>query len=256
MIPASRRTAIKDYIIEKKSITVTELSGIFNVTDETIRKDLKFLEEQGVLVKTYGGAFIQEGTLNDINVSVRVDNYKENKALIAQEAIKLINNGDSVIFDSSTTTYQIAMAAKDKRISVVTNSLLIGNCLVPNENIKLFSIGGELSRTHMCFFGKDTENTIKKYYADKAFVSCRSLDIEHGITDSNDDIAEIRRIILNHAKEIYLVVDHTKFNKASFVKVGNFEQITGLITDQPLDEQWLDFLNSKKIKVFVPENGI
>ncbi len=253
MLPMVRRNKTKDILKEKKNVTVTELSEKFKVTEETIRKDLKLLEQEGFLVKTYGGAFVQEGTLNDITVSIRKESYQENKILIAQQAIKLIDNGDSVFLDSSTTAYQIALALKNKRITVATNSLLICDCLSSANNVDLVMTGGILSRPHMSFIGKDAANTIGRYYFDKAFLSCRSVSLEHGITDSNDEIAEVRRLVLSRAHGVFLVVDHTKFNKTSFVNIGGLQQVSAIITDKPLEKKWKDHLDSKNIKVFVPE---
>lgn len=252
MLAASRRSSIKELLTEKKSVTVSELSELFEVTDETIRKDLKSLEQQGFLVKTYGGAFIQEGTLNDIIISVRSGAFVESKAIIGHLASKLISNGDSVFLDCSTTAYHIALAVRNMRITVVTNSLTIGNCLASIKDIHLIVIGGNLNRTHMSFNGRDAQHAIERYHLDKAFISCRSVSMEHGITDSNDEVAEIRSLILDHANEVYLIADHTKFNKTSFVNIGSFERISGVITDLPLDMRWKDFLQAKTIAVYAP----
>jgi DeoR/GlpR family transcriptional regulator of sugar metabolism len=252
MLAASRRSSIKELLTEKKSVTVLELAELFEVTDETIRKDLKALEQQGFLVKTYGGAFIQEGTLNDVLISVRSGAFVESKAIIGKLASKLISNGDSVFFDCSTTAYHIAQAVKDMRITVVTNSLTIGNCLASIKDINLILIGGSLNRTHMSFQGRDALQTISRYHMDKAFISARSLCIEHGITDSNDEVAEIRRTILDHANEVFIIADHTKFNKTSFVSIGNFERVSGIITDILPDERWINFLNGKRVAVYAP----
>lgn len=252
MLAVSRRNAIMELLTEKKNVTVIDLAKLFSVTDETIRRDLKLLEQQGLLVKTHGGAFIQDGATNDINISIRDGAYLDCKEKIAQESVKLIRNGDSIFLDCSTTAYHIASAIKHKRLTVITNSLKIANILSGFDNIRLIVMGGVLNRTHMCYVGQNTIQNLSNYYVDKAFISCRSLSIEHGVTDSNESIAEVRTLILNHANSVYLIADYTKFNKTSFVNIGSFQRITGLITDRPLSEEWIDCLNANNVSYYFP----
>lgn len=253
MLPIARRNSIKDIITEKKSVTVTELTKMFNVTDETIRRDLKLLEEQGFLVKTHGGAFIQDGVENDIDISIRGCAFLDSKIKIAQIAMKLINNGDSIFLDCSTTSLQIAKAVVNMRLTVITNSIFIINQLSAYENIRLIAIGGTLNKTHMCFTGKSAIQTLKNYFVDKAFISCRSLSIKHGITDSNEAISEIRSLLLNQSNNIYLVADYSKFNKTSFISIGKFSDITGVIVDQSLNEEWQNVLSKNHVELYFPQ---
>ncbi len=253
MLAVSRRNAIMDLLTEKKNVTVIELAGMFEVTDETIRRDLKFLEQQGLLVKTHGGAFIQDSSTNDVNISIRDGAYVDCKEKIAQEALELIQNGDSIFLDCSTTSFHVASAVKNKRITVITNSLKISQILSEFDNIRLIVTGGVLNRTHMCYVGQNTIQSLNNYYVDKAFISCRSLSMQHGITDSNESIAEIRSLMLNHAGTVYLIADHTKFDKTSFVNIGTFQKIAGVISDSPLSCEWIEYLNSCNVNCYFPE---
>ena len=142
MLAVTRKSEIKDIVLEKKSVTVTELAKIFSVTEETIRRDLKQLESEGFLTRTYGGAFIQDGVENNIDLSIRETAYLKNKQAIASRCRELIHNGDSIFLDSSTTTLTIAKAINDMRLTVVTNSLMIINELCDKANIHLIAIGG------------------------------------------------------------------------------------------------------------------
>lgn len=144
MLAVTRKSEIKDIVLEKKSVTVTELAKIFSVTEETIRRDLKQLESEGFLTRTYGGAFIQDGVENNIDLSIRETAYLKNKQAIASRCRELIHNGDSIFLDSSTTTLTIAKAISDMRLTVVTNSLMIINELCDKANIHLIAIGGQL----------------------------------------------------------------------------------------------------------------
>ncbi|OGO82149.1 MAG: DeoR family transcriptional regulator [Clostridiales bacterium GWC2_40_7] len=250
MLSVERKAQIKDIVMEKKSVTVTDLAKKFNVTEETIRRDLKSLEENGVLNRTYGGAYIVDGVINDIKASIRETIFNESKTNIAKISAELINHGDSIFLDSSTTACFICNEIPNKRLTVITNSLLAVNRLKDNPNISLIAIGGAFNSTRMSFEGKSAILALERYFVDKAFLSCRSLSIEHGITDASEGSAEIRQLMLDHAKEVYLVADNTKFGKTSFVTIGNFDKIKAVIVDQTLSSEWHSFFEKKNIKLY------
>ena len=146
MLAAERKQQIKEIIIAKKSASVAALAEQFGVTGETIRRDLKALEKEGVLMRTHGGAFIQSGVENLIDIDLRKAVYINEKELIAKRCCNLVNNGDAIFLDNSTTCYHIAKALSDLNITVVTNNLMIMNLFAQSENIRLVSVGGEFSR--------------------------------------------------------------------------------------------------------------
>lgn len=250
MLAVTRKLKIKEIIQEQKSVTVSALSKKFSVTEETIRRDLKALEKEGTLNRTYGGAFIQDGVQNDINIEIRETVYIKEKNIIAEKAKKLISNGDSIFLDGSTTALFICNTIKDMRITVLTNSLKIMNSLSESENISLITVGGKFYKKNMDFIGAKAIETIQSYFLDKAFVSCRSLSIENGITDSNEYISEIRKTVISRSAKSYVIADNSKFNKTSFLKVSDFSDIDGVITDSPLDKDWNNFLNKNNVYVY------
>lgn len=245
MLAVTRKNKIKDILTERKSITVIELSKTFDVTEETIRRDLKFLEDEGFLTRTYGGAFIQSGVENNVTVELREVAYTKSKEAIAKQCRKLIHNGDSIFLDASTTALFIARAISDMRLTVVTNSLLIIDQLTDLNNIRLVCIGGTLSRDHKAFQGNSTIQSLNDLYLDKTFMSCRSLSMEHGITDSSEAMAMIRQKLLKRSNEIYLIADYSKFDKTSFIHICDFEDLTGVVTDKVLNQEWKEFLASR-----------
>ncbi|MEM1484410.1 DeoR/GlpR family DNA-binding transcription regulator [Oscillospiraceae bacterium PP1C4] len=250
MLAMTRKTMIKEMILEHKSVTVSELARKFSVTEETIRRDLKVMEEAGFLIRTYGGAYIQDGVQNEIDIAVRETACVENKIRIAQTCAKLIHNGDSIFLDCSTTAFFICEQVKNMRITVLTNSLKVANFFAIYSNIHLIMMGGIFNNVNMSFVGKITTNALGDFYVDKAFISCRTLSIEHGVTDSNEQDADIRQMMLRRANEVYVIADYTKFNKTSFISVDNFENVDVVITDQPLDGRWHQFFEERKIKCF------
>ena len=242
MLAIERRACIKETIQEQKSVAVSDLARRFDVTEETIRRDLKVLESQGVLTRTYGGAFIQGGAINEVDVTLRETSYVDAKRQIAAQCLQLIRNGDSIFLDSSTTALEIARAIRDMRLTVLTNSLLIADVLSHSESIRLQVIGGVLQPQSMSFLGEAALAALAPYYVDSAFVSCRSVSLDRGITDSNEQSAAFRR-----AGRVYLVADHTKFGQTSFVQICGFDALAGIVTDQPLSAPWHWMAQERKL---------
>lgn len=249
MLAVTRKSKIKELVLEKKSVTVSELAKLFSITEETIRRDLKTLEDEGILIRTYGGAYIQDGVQNDIDVNIRETIYINSKQKIAEKCATLVNHGDSIFLDASTTSLFIATKIRDKRVTVITNSLKVANTLADAESVHLILIGGMFSPPSMSFLGRNAEINIKTYFVDKAFISCRSVSMEHGITDSNEQQAEIRHIAMNRANKVYLVVDYTKLNKTSFATISSLDEIDAIIIDKYLDSDWHSYLSDRKVEV-------
>ena len=238
MLSATRKQKIKDLILERKSATVNELAQMFSVTDETIRRDLRSLEKEGVLLRSYGGAFVQTGVENLIDYTIRSTVYLEEKDFIAEKGRRFIQNGDVIFLDNSTTTFCLAKAVQNMRLTVLTNSLPIVNLLAQKENIRLICTGGFFSMKELAFYGSKALKSLEEYYVDKAFFSCRTLSLEQGVTDSNDDLAQMRRVIIQRSKEHYLLADHSKFNQTSFVSICGLDCLTAIITGSPLSQEW------------------
>lgn len=247
MLAITRKSKIKDIILEKKSVVVSELANTFSVTEETIRRDLKTLEDEGFLIRTYGGAFIQDGVQNEVDLSIRETAYTQSKQLIADKCAEIIHNGDSIFLDASTTAHFIAKAVRDMRLTILTNSLKVINLLTDCPNIRLISIGGLFNSNNMSFIGRSALQSLDNYYVDKTFMSCRSLSQIHGITDSNESMSEIRQKLLSRSNSVYVVADYSKFDKTSFITICSFDDIDGVITDKQLDQDWINFLTDNNV---------
>lgn len=250
LLAVDRKNKIKDILSEKKSITVTELTGYFDVTEETIRRDLKLLAKEGFLKKTYGGAYITDGVQNDVNVNLREHIHVEGKKKIAKRCLELIKMGDSIFLDASTTALVLATMLDDKKLTVVTNSLKIINILAVKKNITTIVIGGTLYHNSLSHVGPGAESYLQNYYYDTAFISCRSISMLHGITDSNEQQANVRKTVVSHANLVCLMLDHTKINRTSFVKICEFGQINQVVTDEALTSDWREFLTERNIAYY------
>jgi len=242
MLAITRRSAILEMLRERQSVNVTELARDFGVAKETIRRDFKELEAAGMLTRTHGGAYITEGVLNDINVSMRSVIRKEEKQQIARKCVELINTGDFIFLDESTTDWFVAQALLEKRVTVLTNSLKVADILSASPSVRLILAGGNYAPRTMSFYGEQTMEDLSRYYVDRAFLSCRSVSMEYGATDSNESAAQVRRTMLRRSGSACLVADHTKLDSISYLRICSLEEISTVICDRPLPPVWQDYL--------------
>lgn len=250
MLAVARKTFIREQLQEHKSVRITELAALLNVTKETIRRDLREMEEEETLVRTHGGAYILDGVQKDIDVGTRQVLYIPEKERIAQKCDEIIQPGDHIFLDGSTTCWFIARKIAHRNLTVLTTSLEIVNILSVSDTIRLHVIGGEFSPKNKDFIGAGTVDALCRYYVDKAFISCRSLHMEHGLTDTNDDRAKLHQTALAHASQTYLVIDHSKLDNVSFSHIAPVTSVDGIVMDREFPEEWARYLSSNTIRMY------
>lgn len=250
MLAIARRNAIKERLQECKSVTITDLAARLDVTKETIRRDLKVMEEQGELIRTHGGAYILDGVQNELEISTRQVTCMEEKKRIAEKCTGLIRTGEILFLDNSSTAWEIARTLVDRKVTVLTNSLEIANILSASSEAHLILIGGAYSDSTKSFVGEGSIRALHQYFVDKAFISSRSVSIAHGISDTNDMAASMHRIMLEHAKEKYLVVDHSKLDFDAFSWVGPVSQLDGIVCDREFSPEWQEFLHRAQVRMY------
>lgn len=256
MLAVERRQVILDRLQETGSVTVVDLSREFSVSEETIRRDLSRMEDEGFLKKTYGGAFISRGMHLTVPVSLREHTYVEGKNIIGRYAAEMVENGDTIFLDVSTTAIHIAEHIIDKKnLIVITNSLRVAETLAKGTSIKVICSGGTLRPATLSTVGKAAEVAISGYFADKAFICCDGVHLEHGVTDANEKEAEVRKQMMRQAERAILVVDATKFNRTSFVHMADFASFDHLLTDRDLDDPWRSLLHEKRVDFRCGTNG-
>ncbi len=247
MLAITRRKIIKDLLQENKSVTITNLAAKLDVTKETIRRDLRAMEKDNELIRTHGGAYILEGVQNDIDISTRQVLRTTEKEIIAEKCNNLIQPGDIIFLDNSTTAWVIAHKIFNRNLTVLTTSLQIANILSESPTIHLILVGGEYSSKSMGVEGDGALRNLERYFIDKAFISCRSVSMDYGITDINDNAALMHKLVIQHAKQTFLVVDHTKLNYPSFTCVAPVKHLTGIVLDQEFSSEWKQFLHDNNV---------
>lgn len=255
MLAIERRNKILSILQKESRVVVSDLSTTFNVTEETIRRDLEKLEKEGYAKKTYGGAIINENVNVDLPYTVRKKANVSNKQRIAEMISSLIEDGDHVMMDASSTAVYVAKHLKNKKnITLITNSIEILIELADMTGWKVLSTGGTLKEGSLSLVGYQAENMISNFHVDKAIVSCKGIDIEKGVTDSNEMDAHIKKLMFDAANVKILAADSSKFNRISFTKISDISDIDVLVTDSELDGKWIQTLHTMNVKTYYKEN--
>jgi DeoR/GlpR family transcriptional regulator of sugar metabolism len=229
---------------------VSKLSEKFNVSEETIRRDLDKLESDGVLTRTHGGAILNEQTNLDLPYITRNTINRNLKLNIAEKVAGIIPENASIICDSSSTVFETINHLQNEvvNLTVITNSIDILHSFV-NTSIELISTGGVLRKRSQSMIGKVAENSLNYYNADFGIFSCKSLSIENGVMDSNEPESEIKNLMSERVDKIILLVDSTKFDTKSFINVFSISKIDFLITDKKPAQKWIDACAEQNIKL-------
>ncbi len=250
MLAVERRRSIHRALLTRGSVIVVELAREFSVSHETIRRDLARMESEGLLDKTYGGAYVSQGMHRVVPATLREHTGVEGKRKIGEIAAEMIHAGDTIFLDSSTTALCIANRILDRQnLVVITDGVRAAETLARADGIRIILVGGTLQHSTLSMVGKTAEFQIGQYFGDKAFVSCDGLHLTHGITDSSEEGAGVRKRMIRRANEPVLIADATKFNRTSFVSMAEFSDFSCLVTDQSVDAQWVSMLSDNDVSL-------
>ena len=253
MLAVERRKLILEKVHVEKKVIVSELSKEFDVSEETIRRDLDKLDKDGLAVKSYGGAVINENTSIDMPFNVRKKKNVTGKQKMADIIADLIHDGDHIAVDASTTGVFIAKAIKNKeRITIVTNSIEVIIELSDVSDWNIISSGGKLKEGYLALTGPKAIEGLSAYNVEMAIISGKGFDFERGLTDSSEEFSQPKQMMFRSAKKKIVAVDKTKFNKIAFSKIVDFSDMDIVVTDEKPDEKWLNMFKEKGIKCLYP----
>lgn len=248
MLAIERRNAILSKLYLDGKVIVSQLSEEFDVTEETIRRDLEKLDKEGLAQKTYGGAVLVQNFSTDLPHSVRKRANVEAKQKIAEKISTLFHDGDCIMLDASSTALLLLNYIKNlKNITLITNSVEALIELSDKDDWNVFSTGGKLKRGSLSLVGPSAEKTIRTFHVDYAVCSSKGIDIERGITDSNEKDSEMKQAIFDSAETKILVIDSSKFNKISLIKVCDVGNVDIIATDTQPGTNWVEYLKSRNI---------
>ena len=248
MLAAERKNLILEKLQDEKRVVVSELSELFDVSEETIRRDLDKLDKMGLATKTYGGAVLVENSNTEMPFKVRRKKNTQGKRVIADIIAGLISDGDHIIMDPSTTAIFIVKALSDKkRLTIVTNSIEVLVELADVSGWDIISTGGNLRENSLALVGPKAVESISTFNADKVIMSCKGIDMEKGITDANEMFSQVKKAMIRSAKQRILAVDYTKFEKVAFSQICEVDDIDMVVTDVRPSDEWMDYFKDKGI---------
>lgn len=243
-----RKRSIVQYVEKHTRGSVQELSQKLGVSESTVRRDLKELEEARLLKRTHGGAVSLQSVNFEAAVPDKEERFLEEKLRIAHKAVQMIEEGDAILLDGGTTTLQIARELKKfSNLKIITNSIMALNELKDCRNIEVSITGGMLRPDTMAFVGPMTERSLDMVRVDKAFLGTNGLDLQEGITTPNMLEAATKRKMIAVAKQTILLTDHSKIGQISFCKVADLQEIDHYILDADTPESFIQELRRMDI---------
>jgi DeoR family glucitol operon repressor len=247
MKPKQRQAAILEYLQRHGKTAVDALAEHFSTTGTTIRKDLTLLEDEGEVIRTYGGVVLSRDD-GDQPIDRKTHINTEKKRHIASAAVALIADGDSLIFDAGSTVLQmVPHLAQFNNITVMTNSLTIVNALVELDNDQTILMpGGTYRKKSASFHGSLAESAFQQFSFDKLFIGADGVDLNAGVTTFN----EVHNVC-EAAGRIILLVDSSKFGRKSPNVVCELSAVDTLITDRDINPDYLAALQAKGINILL-----
>lgn len=249
MFATERQKLILDEIKRKLRVKVIDLVEEIGVSESTVRRDLQELEEKGLVQRTHGGAILAGKSSFEPTMGEKSEVMQEEKDYIANLAVSQIKDNDTIFLDSGTTTLKIAELIEGKNLTVLTNSMPIAQVLSKKEEVSLILAGGQLRWQTDALVGPVTEEFIRKFRVDKVFLGANGLSIQEGITTPNVIEAYTKRAMIEIAKEVIVVADHTKFEKTYFASISPLKNIDYIITDFNISQEVLEKFTEVEISI-------
>lgn len=235
-------------------VSVNDLSESLGVSSVTIRNDLEQLERKNMLLRARGGAMkISQSHVGlDYPLSDKQKKHLPEKKEIGKKAIELIEEGNTIILDSGSTTFEIAKGlGKFEELTVITNAINIASLLADNKNINVIVPGGTLRKNSLSLVGILAEKGFKNYFCDKLFLGVDGLDTSYGLSTPNIEEAHLNQIMIEMSQRVIVVADSSKFNRRGFAFIAPVSKMHTLITDKGIPAEEKTKLEGMGIEVLI-----
>jgi DeoR family fructose operon transcriptional repressor len=233
-----RKQKILDIVEKKKKVTVLELSDLLNVSGTTVRTYLKELEQLKLLRRTHGGAILDSKASHELVPEDKKIKFLDEKIAIARKALTYIDDGDTIILDTSTTNLQLANILDEKKnLTILTNDMVIANRLEEYNEFNVILIGGILKKRFHCTTGTLGLKMIQNMVIDKAFMATNALSVQKGASTPDVSLAEIKKGMISISDRVIMLCDSSKIGKNSFMNFAAFDDFDTLITDKNIPDE-------------------
>jgi DeoR family transcriptional regulator, fructose operon transcriptional repressor len=245
VLTEERQKAIQAYLAKKGNASVAELYKLFDVSEMTIRRDLKDLEKKGLLRRTYGGAFPTETAFFEMSFQAKFSIFTEEKKAIGRLCAEMVQDGDVIFLDSGTTTLEVAKNIANKSIIVITNDLNICHTLINYSNINLFISGGELRRGMNNLIGTKALSFYDGIQGKKLFMGVEGVNVEAGYTIPYLEEVLIKKRMMKSVEEVIVVADKSKLGRHTLGVIAPLNAAHRLVTDSGAPEELLQLMREQ-----------
>jgi DeoR/GlpR family transcriptional regulator of sugar metabolism len=255
LIPAQRRDKIQDYLTFHQIVRTADLCNLLETSEATVRRDLEWLEQKGILERTHGGAILSQRMLFEQEYQQRAQHHPEEKKRIGELAASLIEDGDIVFINSGTTATQVLEhIRRDVRVTIFTNNLS-GILESTHSDFHCYLTGGEPQPRSNSLAGRFAIDNIRQVYATKAILGVDGISVKHGCTVPTNAEAEVVRQMIERTKgQIIIVADRSKWGVVSNFSIANIEDIDKFVTDEGLDQSAVETLADHSIETLFAVN--
>ncbi len=248
----TRRASILEELQVRGHVSTSSLSQMFNVSEVTIRNDLMYFEKRGMLFRTSGGAIQNQRVSIDSDLREKSKLHLTEKRRIAKKARTLIQDGDTIILDSGSTTQEIAKNLGDANdLTVITNAINVLAELGNFRNIRVIVPGGLLRNKSLSFVGSMAEKFLREYNCDKVFMGVDGIVSDYGISTPNIEEAHLNNVMIEISRELIVVTDSSKFLRKSFAFIAPVSRISTLITDSKIPESEYSSISNQGVEIII-----
>ncbi|HOQ86994.1 MAG TPA: DeoR/GlpR family DNA-binding transcription regulator [Phycisphaerae bacterium] len=238
-----RRQQLSDFLARRGFADLSVLVAELGVSESTIRRDLSQLEEEGIIRRTHGGAVFVSERFGALNYSARESAEVEQKTAIGKAAAELVGEGETILIDGGTTTFQVARHLATRSLQVVTNSLPIANLLSSAPSIELIFVGGYIYPRTGVALGPIARQALASLHFSKVFMGAAGITAD-GLYNANVLLVEAQEQMMRSADQVIVVADHTKFGRRSLAKMCGWDRIDRVVSDEGLDTKWQEVVRS------------
>ena len=255
MYNIERKSLILDLLRIENTITVAEIASSMKVSKETVRRDLRELEKDNMIKRTHGGAVLESKYKNSSQFPFKMRSIQKHveKLQLCKKASGLVEDGDTIFLDNSSTLVSFLNDINPSyHITVITNSIwvLLESVQVNNTNFTMICLGGVFNPNNYSTTSIMMDQYISTFHPNKTFISCHGINLD-GLFDDSIYEVDIKRMMINNSKDVYILADSSKLNETGLVFLNGFSNIDYLITDGLADRDYLKELEAKGLKSIV-----
>lgn len=250
MTADERRQILTEFLARRGFADLSVLVAEVGVSESTVRRDLSQLEEEGVVRRTHGGAVFVSDRFSALNYAARESTMVDQKQAIGRAAAGLVQDGEAILLDGGTTTFQIARELMTRSLQVVTNSLPIANLLGSSNTIELVFVGGYIYPRTGVALGPIARQALASLRFSKVFMGAAGIT-EEGLYNANVLLVEAQEQMMSSADEVVVVADHTKFGRRSLARLCGLDRIGRVVSDTELEPRWGEVVRGSGVDIIL-----